>query len=126
MKRFSGFCLAVLWVLAFVSLPASAWIRPTATTFATLPSGTTPPATPPEGITVDIGGNVYVSTFGFPASGPTTDPGQVIVFDPHGNLLRQLVVAGASAHLLGLAFHPTTHELWCSTSERARYCASIR
>ena len=56
-------------------------------------------------------GDVYVSTFGFPESGASTSPGQVIVFDAHGNLLRQLSVAGATPHLLGLAFHPQTGEL---------------
>jgi sugar lactone lactonase YvrE len=33
------------------------------------------------------------------------------VFNAQGKLLRQLTVAGASAHLLGLAFHPMTHQL---------------
>src|SRR5438045_3980697 len=94
-----------LLALALVS-PAHAWIRSPATTFATLPSG----ATTPEGITVDTVGNVYVSTFGFPETGtPTT--GQIVVFAPNGKLLRALVVTGASPHLLGLAFHPTTNQL---------------
>lgn len=87
--------------------PAQAWIRSPATTFATLPSG----ATPPEGITVDKAGDVYVSTFGFPEAGPSANPGQIVVFDAHGKLLRQFPVATASPHLLGLAFHPTTNAL---------------
>ena len=99
--------LAALLALAFVSLPAAAWIRSPATTFATLPPG----ATPPEGLTVDTNGDVYVATFGFPASGESHAPGQVIVFNAQGKLLRQLTVAGASPHLLGLAFHPMTHAL---------------
>jgi hypothetical protein len=49
-----------------LTAPAEAWIRNPATTFATLPSG----ATTPEGIRVDNSGNVYVTTFGFPDSGP--------------------------------------------------------
>ena len=101
------FALTILLAFALVSLPAAAWNRSPATTFATLPAG----ATPPEGITVDVNGDVYVSTFGFPASGPSVTPGQIVVFDANGNLLRQLVVAGASPHLLGLAFHPMTHAL---------------
>lgn len=101
------FALAALLALALVSLPAAAWIRSPATTFATLPPG----ATPPEGITTDSNGDVYVATFGFPASGSSATPGQVIVFDSHGKLLRQLTVAGASPHLLGLAFHPMTGQL---------------
>ena len=99
--------LATLLALAFVSLPAAAWIRSPATTFATLPPG----ATPPEGLTVDTNGDVYVATFGWPASGESNAPGQVIVFNAQGKLLRQLTVAGASPHLLGLAFHPMTHQL---------------
>ena len=90
-----------------LATPAQAWIRSPATTFATLPSG----ATPPEGITVDKAGDVYVSTFGFPEGGPAANPGQIVVFDSHGNLLRQFPVATASPHLLGLAFHPTTNAL---------------
>ena len=98
---------ALLLFLLSLSFPVAAWDRGEVTRFATLPAG----ATPPEGIAVDIHGNVYVSTFGFPASGPPTDPGQIIVFDRHGKLLHQAVVAGASPHLLGLDFHPLTREL---------------
>ena len=69
-------------------------------------------ATPPEGIAVDASGNVYVSTFGFPEqSAASTDPGRIIVFDAHGKLLRQLIVTGASPHLLGLGVHPSTQAL---------------
>lgn len=104
--------LLVAASLALVlAAPVQAWIRSPANTFATLPSG----ATPPEGITLDAAGNVYVTTFGWPASGESHDPGQLIVFDAHGKLLRQLVVTGqgvfVSAHLIGLAFHPITGDL---------------
>lgn len=106
MKRF-GYVSAIVLALALASSSALAWIRSPATTFATLPPG----ATPPEGLTVAANGDVYVSTFGFPASGESLNPGQVIVFDSHGNLLRQMVVQGASPHLLGLGFNPVTHDL---------------
>jgi sugar lactone lactonase YvrE len=105
MKKTQSLVSTALLALALAS-PADAWIRSPATTFATLPSG----ATTPEGITVDTAGNVYVTTFGFPESGPSAT-GQLVVFSPNGKLLRQLVVSGASPHLLGLAFHPTTGEL---------------
>src|SRR6187401_975296 len=75
--------------------------------FAVLPSG----ATGPEGITLGPDKNVYVSTFGFNASGPVAGPGKVYVFSTQGKLLRQLSVAGSTAQLLGLAFHPTTNDL---------------
>jgi sugar lactone lactonase YvrE len=105
MKRL--FALSVLLLLALVSLPTLAWNRSPATTFATLPAG----ATTPEGITVDGSGNVYVSTFGFPESGPSSEPGRMVVLDSHGKLLRQLIVSGASPHLLGLGVNPTTGQL---------------
>jgi len=112
MKRL-GITLAALLALTLVSIPALAWIRSPATTFATLPAG----ATPPEGLTTGPNGDVYASTFGFPASGPTSSPGQVIVFDSHGKLLRQMTllsggpgIPDASPHLLGLAFNPVTHD----------------
>jgi sugar lactone lactonase YvrE len=107
MKHRSSLALAALFSLAFVCSPAAAWIRSPATTFGTLPPG----ATTPEGITVGPGGSVYVSTFGFPDPPTPSGPGQIVVFDSHGNLLRQLVVSNASPHLLGLAFHPTSHAL---------------
>jgi len=76
--------------------------------FATLPDG----ATGPEGLTVGPDGNVYVTTFGFNATGAATGNGQLYVFDDDsGRLLRQVNIQGSSVHLLGLAFHPTTGAL---------------
>jgi len=105
MKRLA-FALVSALALAIFSFPAAAWNRSPATTFATLPPG----ATPPEGLTTGPNGDVYVSTFGFPASGESKSPGQVIVFSSQGKLLRQMVIVGASPHLLGLAFNPVTHD----------------
>jgi sugar lactone lactonase YvrE len=107
MKRLHVALFAALVAFTLIPLSAAAWIRSPATTFATLPAG----ATPPEGITADAAGNIYVTTFGFPASGPTTTSGQLIVFDHSGRVIRQVVIAGASPHLLGLAFNPTTSDL---------------
>ncbi len=98
--------VAAFVALNLLSLSATAWISSPATTLATLPTG----ATTPEGLTVDSSGNVYVTTFGFPASGPS-GPGQLIVFDHSGKLIRHVAIVGATSHLLGLAFHPTTHAL---------------
>jgi sugar lactone lactonase YvrE len=75
--------------------------------FATLPAG----ATGPEGLTVGEDGNVYVTTFGFNATGAASGNGQLFVFDDDGDLLRQVNIQGSTVHLLGLAFHPTTHAL---------------
>ncbi len=107
MRLLSRMLPITLIALTLMAVPAHAWFRSPATTFATLPPG----ATPPEGLTVDAKGNVYVATFGFPASGASTTPGQLIEFDRHGHLVRQVPITNASPHLLGLAFHPITGEL---------------
>jgi sugar lactone lactonase YvrE len=84
---------------------AQAWQRSPATTFATLPAG----ATNPEGITADANGNIYVTTFAL--GGTSSGVGQMFVFGPHGQLLRQIDIAGSTTFLLDLAFHPTTGAL---------------
>ena len=95
--------LALVALFFFVSA-ASAWDRGAVQRFATLPAG----APNPEGITVGHNGDVYVT--GFDPTNPN-GPGQVFVFDDNGRLDRTLLIEGASAALLGLAFHPVTHEL---------------
>jgi len=108
MPRLLQSLFAVLIAFAiFFPVPAVAWIRSPATTFATLPAG----ATPAEGIAADAAGNIYVTTFGFPPSGETAAPGQLIVFSQSGKVIRQVVIAGASPHLLGLAFNPINNDL---------------
>jgi sugar lactone lactonase YvrE len=101
-----------LLMISLLAVHAQAWIRSPASRFATLPVG----SGGPEGITADEEGNLYVSSFGFTASGPVSGPGKVFVFDPSGKLLRQLslMIGGttpSSPHLLGLRFHPTTGAL---------------
>jgi sugar lactone lactonase YvrE len=95
-----------LFLFAFVLFPlhAAAWDRGTVETFATLPAGNANP----EGITVDKHGDVYVTTFAVTAGG---GPGKVFVFDSNGGLKRELLVAGSSNLLLGIAFHPRTNDL---------------
>ena len=94
----------VLVLLASFALHGYAWIRSPAATFATLPPGTAHP----EGITADAQGNIYVADFDVSKS---SGPGNVVVFDHAGRLLRRLDVAGSSQLLLGLAFHPQTNAL---------------
>ncbi len=53
----------------------------------------------------------WLSTFGFNQNGGVSGPGQLFVFNPEGQLLRQVSIAGSSPHLLGLAFHPQTGAL---------------
>ncbi len=103
MGKLSRAIIVLLLTVTVLPLPAEAWVRSPATTFATLPAG----AANPEGITVDAAGNVYVTTFDV-AGAP---PGQLFVFSPSGRLLRQVSVAGSSNLLLDLAFHPTSGDL---------------
>ena len=93
--------------LLVMPLQAAAWDRGQVKTFAVLPDG----SSGPEGLEVDRAGNVYVTAFGFTATGSASGEGQLFVFDAHGRLLRQLSVVGSSPHLLGLRFHPDTGAL---------------
>src|SRR6266481_3571198 len=86
--------IAAYLIVMLVPLTAHAWDRGDVDTFATLPPG----ERHPEGIAADSTGNLYVTTFDVTHGGR---PGQLLV----------LGVAGSSNLLLGLDFHPTTHEL---------------
>ncbi len=89
---------AVLALCLLASSSAHAWNRGSANRFATLPTGTAHP----EGIAVDDAGNVFVADFDVTH---TEGPGQIVVFDGSGRLLRVVDVAGSSNLLLGLGFH---------------------
>ena len=91
-------------VCAFlIPFHAAAWDRGEVQRFATLPAG----AANPEGITVGRHGDVYVTGFNPTGAGV----GKIFVFGDNGHLKRVLEVTGASSALLGIAFHPDTHEL---------------
>src|SRR2546430_773470 len=92
--------------LAIVTLPlaAGAWNRSPAVEFADLPH----PLRNPEGLTVDrSSGEFYVADFDYRVTSKT---GRIAVFDRSGRLLRVLSL-NSSPMLLGLDFHPITHEL---------------
>ena len=95
----------ILTCLLLCPLNAAAWERGDVESFATLPAGNANP----EGITVDTRGNVYVTTFA--PTAPAGQLGRLFVFSPHGQLLRQVSIAGSSSALLGLDFHPQTGKL---------------
>jgi hypothetical protein len=96
--------LLLLFAMFALSSNANAWSRLQATTFAKLPDG----FIQPEGITADIFGNLYVSSFAPNGSVPN---GRIAILSHSGRLLRVLDVANASPGLLGIAFNPKTHDL---------------
>ena len=102
--RHAGRQLALALVLvALAPLTALAWDRGEVQRFATLPEGDNNP----EGIAADRHGNLYVTTFD--PSGASA--GRLVVFNRHGELVRDVVVHDASGALLGLAFHPKSGDL---------------
>src|SRR5436853_7590500 len=103
MKSFGRVAAALCFIA--LSSAAVAWDRGHVETFATLPAGTANP----EGIAVDPHGDLFVSTFAVTA--PNTDHGKIVVFDSGGRLHHVLEVEHSSKLLLGIAFHPQTHEL---------------
>jgi sugar lactone lactonase YvrE len=98
----SASALMTMWTAS-----AGAWERGRVELFAVLPED----ATGPEGIAVDGHGNVYVSTFGFNATGGVGGSGKLYVFSEGGRLIRQVSVAGSTPNLLGMGFHPSSHAL---------------
>jgi sugar lactone lactonase YvrE len=94
-------------LLVGASGPVLAFDRGHVETFAVLPAG----STGPEGLTVGPDGNVYVTTFGFNAQGQVPGPSQLFVFGPNGHLIRNVAIAGSTAHTLGLGFNPVTGDL---------------
>ena len=95
----------IVTFLLLCPISAGAWERGDVEKFATLPAGNANP----EGLTVDANGNLYATTFA--PTAPAGQLGRLFVFNPHGQLLRQLSIAGSSSALLGLGFHPQTGAL---------------
>jgi sugar lactone lactonase YvrE len=96
--------LTFLSLIVLLPPTATAWKRGEVERFAKLPEG----FAHPEGIAVDDEGRVYVTTFDVTKA---AGPGQLFVFDRHGDLLRRVSVQGSSQLLLDLAFHPDTGKL---------------
>ncbi len=91
-------------VFLLFQLPADAWDRSHATTFAVLPPG----SAHPEGITTDSKGNFYVVTWDYDHLG---HPGHLIVFSSEGKFQRRVEIAGASSRLGDVSFQQGTGDL---------------
>ena len=59
-----------------------------------------------EGLTVGPDDNIYVTSFGFNATGAISGNSVLYVIKPNGNLVRKVPIANSSPHALGLAFNP--------------------
>lgn len=104
-------CAAVLLGLMTAVPPASAWDRGDVDVLTVLPDATPGQPSNVEGLTVGPDGNIYVSTFGFNASGALTGNAVLYVVKPNGTLLRQVTITRSSPHTLGLRFNPVTGAL---------------
>lgn len=103
-RNFVAIIVTVFGVFLLFQLPAYAWDRSTATTFAILPQG----SAHPEGMTTDSQGNLYVSTWDYERRGKL---GHLIVFAPDGTFQRRIEIAGSSNRLGEIRFQPGTGDL---------------
>ena len=102
--------LASLLVLSAGS-PVGAWHRDVVGVLAVLPEVSSGVASSVEGLTVGPDGNIYVPSFGFNSKGAITGNAVLFVFQPDGQLVRQVRIANSSPHMIGLAFNPATGDL---------------
>jgi hypothetical protein len=104
MRRFWS-AAVVIGVLA--ATPVSAWDRGDVDVLTVLPDVTPGVPSSVEGLTVGPDDNIYVSTFGFNATGALSGNSVLYVIKPNGDLVRKVAIANSSPHTLGLAFNPT-------------------
>ena len=99
-------CAAVLLGLIMAVPSANAWDRGDVDLLTVLPNTSSGQPSSVEGLTVGPDGNVYVTTFGFNASGALTGNATLYVLNPNGKVVRQVTIANSSPHTLGLRFNP--------------------
>jgi sugar lactone lactonase YvrE len=100
------FCLAAVLIGILSTVPASAWDRGDVDVLAVLPDVTQGAPSSVEGLTVGPDGNIYVTSFGFNASGAISGNSVLFVIKPNGDLVRKVPIVNSSPHTLGLAFNP--------------------
>ncbi|MFZ0067606.1 MAG: SMP-30/gluconolactonase/LRE family protein [Pseudolabrys sp.] len=100
------FCLAAFLIGILSAAPATAWDRGDVDVLAVLPDVTPGVPSSVEGLTVGPDGNIYVTSFGFNATGAITGNSVLFVIKPNGDLVRKVAIANSSPHTLGLAFNP--------------------
>ncbi|HWN50788.1 MAG TPA: SMP-30/gluconolactonase/LRE family protein [Xanthobacteraceae bacterium] len=96
-----GLALGV-WTAA----PAGAFDRGNVDVLTVLPDVTPGQPSGVEGLTVGPDGNIYTTSFGFNTKGALTGPAALFVIRPDGKLVRQVLIAGSTPHMLGLGFNP--------------------
>lgn len=105
---------SALALMLLGAAPAAAWDRGNVQTLTVLPNLKSGQQSSVEGLTVGPDGNIYVVSFGFNTTGPTTGPADLFVIAPNGHIIRQVTLSGspaASPHMLGLAFNPFNRHL---------------
>ena len=98
--------VAVLLGLVLAAPSAIAWDRGDVDLLTVLPNTSSGQPSSVEGLTVGPDGNIYVTTFGFNASGALTGNATLYVIKPNGKVVRQVTIANSSPHTLGLRFNP--------------------
>jgi sugar lactone lactonase YvrE len=113
MTRFKIRAAALGLTIGFLAAtPASAWERGPVDVLAVLPDVTPGVQSSVEGLTVGPDGNIYVPTFGFNTQGALTGNAVLFVISPNGKVIRKATIQNSSPHMLGLAFSPSSGNLW--------------
>ena len=104
MRRYWSAATILIGILS--AMPVSAWDRGDVDVLAVLPDVTPGVPSSVEGLTVGPDDNIYVTSFGFNATGAIGGNSALYVIKPNGNLVRKVPIASSSPHALGLAFNP--------------------
>ena len=113
MTRFRIGAIALGLTLGILTcLPARAWERGPVDVLTVLPDVTPGVQSSVEGLTVGPDGNIYVPTFGFNTEGALTGNAVLFVINPSGKVIRKATIQNSSPHMLGLAFSPSSGNLW--------------